>query len=127
MSVKVAPLSVERCHCTVGAGKPDAAAVNVTAVLGCTVWPVGFVVTAGAASTSIVSVCVASGDRPLDAVSVNGYAPLLLLGVPVTVAVPSWLSANVTPVGNVPDSVMVDTVGTPLVVTVKVPAVSRVK
>ena len=38
MLVKLAPPLVERCHCTVGVGTPDAAAVKVTEVPGFTVW-----------------------------------------------------------------------------------------
>ena len=52
------------------------------------------------------------------------------IGVPLKTAVPSPLSTNVTLAGNVGVllvSVMVDTVGTPVVVTVNVPATPMVK
>jgi protein involved in polysaccharide export with SLBB domain len=60
-------------------------------------------------------------------VIVNGYGPPEpAAGVPVSVAVPFPLSVNVTPVGSAPVSDNVE-LGTPLVVTVKVPAWPTVK
>ena len=44
-SVKVVPPSLLTCHCTVGAGTPDAAATNDTGLPALTVWLVGLVVT----------------------------------------------------------------------------------
>jgi hypothetical protein len=46
--VKVTPPFVLTCHCTVGAGCPEAAAVNVAAAPALTVTLIGFVVTTGA-------------------------------------------------------------------------------
>ena len=46
--------------------------------------------------------------------------------MPASVAVPLALSVNVTPLGSAPDSVIVG-VGTPVVVTVSVPALPTVK
>src|SRR5437868_1041770 len=59
MSVKVVPLSVETCHCTVGVGLPEAAAVKVTlpAQMAC---DTGLVVTVAAVLTvSVAAVVVA--------------------------------------------------------------------
>jgi len=61
------------------------------------------------------------------AVIVNGYGPPEpAAGVPVSVAVPFPLSVNVTPDGSAPFSDKTQG-GTPLVVTVKVPAWPTVK
>jgi hypothetical protein len=57
-SVNVAPPSVDTCHCTVGAGLPEAAAVNVALAPSTTVVLVGCVVTVGAKSTVSVATCV---------------------------------------------------------------------
>src|SRR5688572_9411109 len=46
MSVKLAPASVETCHCTVGVGEPLAAAVKVAELPDCTDCVSGCVVTA---------------------------------------------------------------------------------
>ena len=57
------------------------------------------------------------------AVIVNGYVPpVLAAGVPAIVAVPFPLSVNVTPDGSVSRLGQCCTLGTPVVVTVKVPA-----
>ena len=57
----------------------------------------------------------------------NGYVPpVFAAGVPASVAVPSPLSVNVTPGGSAPVSDNVE-LGTPVVVTVKVPAWPAVK
>jgi hypothetical protein len=59
MLVHVAPASVEICHCTVGAGVPLAAAVNVAvAPLQILLWFVGCVVTAGVVFTVSVAAVV---------------------------------------------------------------------
>ena len=65
MLVKLAPPSVDRCHCTVGVGTPDAAAMKLTEVPGVTVWSVGLVVIAGAWLTWMVRFCVAFGRHPV--------------------------------------------------------------
>ncbi len=58
--VNVVPPSVETCHCTVGVGLPEAAAVNVAAAGALTVTLAGLVVTVGAKSTvSVAAVVVA--------------------------------------------------------------------
>src|SRR5690348_1793073 len=62
---------------------------------------------------------------PLLAVMVMGNAPVAE-AVPLSVAVPSPLSRNVTPLGREPDSVS-EGVGVPVAVTVKLLAVPTVK
>ena len=85
------------------------------------------VVIPGAWLTVSVKLWVAAGLTPFVAVIVNGYGPLEpAAGVPASVAVPSPLSLNVTPRGSAPFSDKPG-VGTPLVVTVKVPAWPTVK
>ena len=70
---------------------------------------------------------MASGLTPFDAVIVNGYGPPEpAAGVPASVAVPFLLSVNVTPDGSAPVSDNVE-LGTPVVVTVKVPVWPVVK
>src|SRR5205085_801285 len=60
MLLNVAPPSVLTCHCTVGAGLPLAAAVNVAVWPAATDWLVGWVVTDGAKFTvSVAAVLVA--------------------------------------------------------------------
>ena len=62
------------------------------------------------------------------AVIVNEYdPPVAAAGVPLSVAVPLPLLVNVTPAGSAPLSVIVATVGDPLVVTMNVPAFPTVK
>ncbi len=80
-------------------------------------------VMAGGAFTASVKLCVAFGVTPLFAVIVIGKVPPAV-GVPASVAVPLLLLVNVTPAGSAPSSVIdIDAlVGTPVVVTVKVPA-----
>ena len=74
-----------------------------------------------------VKLWVASGLTPFVAVMVNGYVPPEPVGgVPASVAVPFPLSVNVTPDGSAPVSDNVE-LGTPVVVTVKVPAWPTVK
>ena len=61
------------------------------------------------------------------AVIVNGYVPPVpAAGVPESVAVPSKLSLNVTPDGSAPVSDK-SALGTPVDVTVKVPAWPTIK
>jgi hypothetical protein len=119
MSAKKPP-PTERCHCTAGVGKPDAVAVKVTDTPGLTDWSAGWVVTAGACLTFTVSVWVAFGFTPLDAVKLNGKDPATD-GVPPRVAVPSPLSTKVSPDGNTPVREITG-VGVPVVVTVNEPA-----
>ena len=69
-----------------------------------------------------VNGCVAFEPTPLAAVSVKeNVPPLPAAGVPASVAVPFPLSVNVTPPGNVPDSLKLP-VGKPVEVIVNVPA-----
>ena len=80
----------------------------------------------GWALTARVKLWVAGLPAPV-AVMVIGYeAADPLAGVPASVAVPSWLSVKVTPVGREPVSDSAGT-GVPVVVTVNVPAVPWVK
>ena len=51
-------LSLDTCHCTVGVGVPDAAAVKVAVAPADTIWFDGLVVTAGAAVTVSVAALV---------------------------------------------------------------------
>ena len=60
------------CHCTVGAGEPDAAAVNATAWPATAVTLAGLVVTAGATAT--VSVAAAEDVEPKELVNVMRYS-----------------------------------------------------
>src|SRR5215472_18628715 len=71
-----------------------------------------------------VKFCLVLGVAPFCAVIVIGKLPLAV-GVPLSRAVPSWLSLNVTPFGRVPTSVRAG-VGKPAAVTVKVPALPTV-
>ena len=79
--------------------------------------------TVGGAVTVAVNDCVASVDAPLLAVIVNVKVPSVL-GVPANEAVPSPLSVNVMPGGNVTELLNAGGVGKPPeVVTVKLAAV----
>src|SRR3954469_1798876 len=129
MLEKLAPPSTDRCHCTVGAGKPEAAAMKLTEAPAFTVWFDGLVVTAGAWLTVTVSVWVPFGLIPLDAVRLSEYAPPVpAAGVPARVAVPLPLSVKLRPVGRVPVLVMVGVgYAVDVVVTVKLPGVPTVK
>ena len=61
------------------------------------------------------------------AVMVSGYVPLLFAaGVPLRTAVPFRLSANVSPLGNVPVWLK-DGEGVPVVVTLKLAALPAMK
>ena len=71
-----------------------------------------------------VKVWVAAEPKPFVAVIVNGYVPPVpAAGVPESVAVPSPLSVNVTPVGSAPVSDNAH-VGGPVDVTVKAPGLA---
>src|SRR4030081_3770272 len=63
MSLKVTPLSVESCHCTVGAGWPLAAAVKVTFEPAQMVWVSGLVVTTGGVFTVRVAALLLVGPQ----------------------------------------------------------------
>ena len=81
---------------------------------------------ASADATVSVNGCGVGERTPLVAVRVSGYVPMVPDdGVPLSVALPSPLSANITPAGRAPDSVR-DGVGVPVVVTVKLPAAPAV-
>jgi len=49
----VLPVLVLTCHCTLGVGKPAAAAVSFTTVLATTAWVTGLVVTTGAVGAGV--------------------------------------------------------------------------
>src|SRR6266542_2234124 len=105
-------------------GKPVVVTVNVPAVPTLNVALLALVM-AGGWLTVRVKLCVAFGVTPLFAVMVIGYVPPVPgSGVPASVAVPSLLLTNVTPLGSAPVSLMlIDAlVGKPVVVTVNVPA-----
>ena len=81
----------------------------------------------GSALTTRVKLCVVGVPAP-DALMVKAYEPLEpTAGVPASVAVPSPLSVKVTPPGRGELPIDSDGVGTPVVVTVKDPAVPSVK
>ncbi len=81
----------------------------------------------GPLTTVRVKDWVAAGLPPFVAVIVNGYVPPVpAAGVPASVAVPSQLSVNVTPDGSAPVSDKA-ALGTPVDLTVKVPARPVVK
>jgi len=80
----------------------------------------------GSALTTRVKFCVPGVPAP-DALIVNAYEPLEpTAGVPASVAVPSPLSVKVTPPGRGELPIDSDGVGTPVVVTVKVPGAPSV-
>ncbi len=65
MLLNVVPPSVETCHCTVGLGLPEAAAVKVAVPPAQTSWLVGFVVTLGATLTVRVAAVVVEVPQKL--------------------------------------------------------------
>ena len=71
MFVQLLPEFVLNCHCTVGVGLPDAAAVNVAVDPAVTVTLAGWVVTAGAEFT--VSVATALVAVPTEFVNTARY------------------------------------------------------
>ncbi len=81
MSLKVVPPSVESCHCTVGLGLPEAAAVKLALVPLQAVVFVGSVVTTGGVLT--VSVAAVVFVEPQTSVKTARY--WLLLSAPVAV------------------------------------------
>ena len=124
LSVNVTPAGSEPDSLIEAVGLPVEVTVKVPAdpVVKVVLAPL---VMAGAASTVRVKDWVASEPTPLLAVMVIGNEPLDV-GVPASVAVPSPLSTRVTPAGSEPVSVMA-AVGSPVEVTVKVPADPVVK
>ena len=108
-------------------GLPFVVTVNVPALPTMNVAALALVI-AGAWLTVSLKTCVASGVTPLLAVIVSRYdPPVAAAGVPLRVAVPLPLFVNVTPVGSAPLSVIVATVGEPLVVMMNVPALPTAK
>src|SRR6185437_4933612 len=85
-------------------------------------------VMAGAAFTVSVKACAALGVTPFAAAMVIGNTPCAV-GVPASVAVPLLLFTKVTPAGSAPVSVIdiEALVGSPVVVTVNVPAWFRAR
>ena len=132
LSVKVTPLGRSPCSVIVKVGPlgkpvvvtekvPELPVVNVV---------LSALVIAGAWSTVRVKDWVASGEVPFEAVIVKGYVPPVpSAGVPARVAVPSPLSVKVTPLGSAPGlgKGQGRLVGSPLVVTMKVPGLPVVK
>ena len=87
------PLGAD-CHCTVGAGVPEAAAVNVAVLPAATVTLVGCVVITGAALT--VSVAGLDVAVPTELVNTASYLlPDCAAVAPATVSVPLVLPASV--------------------------------
>jgi len=127
LSVNLTPFGRLRGSDNVELGHPVVVTVKVPA------WPTVKVVPAelvipGAWLTVRVKVWVASGLTPFVAVIVNGYVPpVSTAGVPESVAVPPPLSVNVTPDGRVAPPSDNVALGTPVAVTVKVPAWPTVK
>ena len=106
-------------------GLPVVVTVNVPAVPKVNVVALALVIAGATPLTVRVKLWVALGETPLLAVMVKGKGPKAV-GVPLKVAVPSWLSTKVTPVGSVaPPSLNAD-FGLPVVVTVNVPALPKV-
>jgi hypothetical protein len=62
---QVDPASVDTCHCGVGAGTPDAAAVKETDVPAVTVWLAGWADTTGPVCTVSTAVFVVVDDTTL--------------------------------------------------------------
>src|SRR6266481_3993468 len=98
MSVKVPPPSVLTCHCTVGAGKPLAAVVNVAVLPAHAVWGAGWAVTDGGTFTVRVAAVVVAGPQ----VFVNTARYCLPLSAPAAVklrvvVVAPGMSVNVAP------------------------------
>jgi hypothetical protein len=126
LGVNVTPLGNVPVALTVGVGLPVAVTVKLPAVPTVNVVLAPLVI-AGAWLTVSVKLCVAAVPTPLLAVIVSGYVPPVpVAGVPPSVAVPFPLFVNVTPLGSAPLSLIDDTVGFPVVVTAKLPAVPTV-
>ena len=107
----------------VGAGKPVAVTVKVPAVPTVKV-ALATLVIVGACPTVSAKFCVASGLRPLVAVTVKLNTPLLpMAGVPLS---KPWL-LNVTPCGRVPLVTLKLGAGNPLAVKLKLPEVPATK
>jgi hypothetical protein len=116
--VNVTPLGSVPELVIVGAGEPVVVTVKVPADPATNVVAFGLV-NAGAVLTVRVKFWVAFGEMPLVAVKVRGYVPAVpAAGMPDRVPVPLPLLTNVTPLGRVPERVMVGG-GEPVVVTVK--------
>jgi hypothetical protein len=84
--VNVVPPSVDTCHCTVGVGVPEAAAVNVAAFGAVTVWFVGLVVTVGGVTTVSVAMLLFV-DPPVFVNTARYWVPLIAWVTLATVSV----------------------------------------
>src|SRR5271166_4710107 len=124
MSLKVEPLSVLTCHCTVGVGLPLAAAVKVAVWPAVTVWLAGWVVTEGA-NWAVLTVRVAALVVAVPTLLVNTarysspfWAVVVLLRVRVVLVAPV-MSLKVEPLSVLTCHCTVG-VGLPLAAAVKV-------
>ena len=105
-----------------GFGKPDVVTVNVPAPPTENVALLALVIV-GAWFTVSVKPCVAAVPTPLLAVIVKlEVPPVVVPGVPLSVAVPFPLSVNVTPLGRVTPPSLRAGGGNPVVITVNEPA-----
>lgn len=124
MLVKVTPLGSAPASVKDATGKPVVVTVKEPAVPTANVALLALVM-AGAWSTFNVKLCEVLPELLLVLMVIAYFPPVPAAGVPAKVAVPLWLSANVTPAGNGLVSVKVG-VGVPVVVTENVPAVPTV-
>jgi hypothetical protein len=115
---KVTPEGSAPDSVIVGEGVPAVVMLNVPAVPTLNAVFAALVI-AGPALAVSVKVWVALGEMPLAAVILRLELPLDEM-VPASVAVPLWLSVNVTPLGVVPDLVNVGT-GKPVATNVNDP------
>src|SRR5215472_5970357 len=115
--LNVTPLGNVPVSLNVGLGLPDAVTVKVPATPTVNVVLLALVIT-GAVFTVSVKFWVAGLPTPFVAVNVIGYEPLVPApGVPLRTPV---VALNVTPAGNVPDSLS-DGAGNPVAATVNEP------
>ena len=124
LSRNVTPDGSEPETASAGVGLPVVVTVNVPGLPTVKV-VVAALVIVGPALTVSVKFWIAAGLVPV-AVKVSAYVPSVpAAGVPLNVAVPSPLSANVTPVGRAAPVRTMAGAGNPVVVTVNVPACRR--
>jgi hypothetical protein len=117
LSENIKPLGKAPLSLVIGVGDPVVVTVNEPPTPTVNVVELALVIVGGVPTVS-VKLCEASGETPSDAPNVIANIPVWL-GVPLSVPVPSWLSANITPFGSVPLSLTAGA-GKPVVVTVNV-------